>query len=39
MIRRDESGWHINFDLVFLYLVAVIALAVIAIKAFRWALS
>jgi hypothetical protein len=39
MIRRDENGWYVNFDVLFLYLVALIALAVIAIKAFRWALS
>ncbi len=39
MIRRDENGWHVNFDLVFLYLVALIALVILAIKAIRWAVT
>lgn len=39
MIRRDENGWHINADLVLVYLAALIALVVVAIKAIRWAVT
>ena len=39
MIRRDENGLHVNFDLVFLYLVLLVMLIVGAIKAIRWAVT
>ena len=39
MIKRDEHGWHVNVDLVFLYLIAFVAVVVVAIKAIRWAVT
>ena len=39
MIRRDQNGWYVNFDVLFLYLIALVGLIVIAIKAIRWALE
>lgn len=37
MIRRDKNGLYVNFDVLFLYLIALVALVVVAIKAIRWA--
>jgi hypothetical protein len=39
MIRRDKDGLHVNFDVLFLYLVALVMLIVFAIKAIRWAIE
>lgn len=39
MIKRDENGLHVNFDVLFLYLIALVMLVVGAIKAIRWALT
>ena len=35
MIRKDQNGWHVNFDVLFLYLVALVMLIAVAIKLIR----
>lgn len=39
MIRRDENGLHVDFDVLFIYLIALVVLVVAAIKAIRWAMT
>ncbi len=39
MIKRDENGLHVNVDMIMLYLIALIAIVVMAIKAIRWAVE
>lgn len=39
MIRRDENGLRVDVDLLMLYLIALIAIVVLAIKAIRWAVT
>ena len=39
MIKRDQNGWYVNLDLVFVYLVLLVGVAAFAIKAIRWAVS
>ena len=39
MIKRDENGLHVDVDMILIYLVALIAVVVLAIKAIRWAVE
>lgn len=39
MIKRDENGLTVDLDLVLIYLVAFVAVVVLAIKAIRWAVT
>ncbi len=37
IVKRDGNGLTVNVDMILLYLVALVTIVVVAIKAIRWA--